>query len=37
MRTKILRWEPEEMIEACTIIPQDPDNLTREYFALIQH
>ena len=37
VKTKIQSWEPEEMIEACTIIAQDTENLTREYLALIKH
>ena len=37
VKAKILSWEPEEMIEVCTIIAQDPNNLIREYLVLIQH
>ena len=37
MRTKVMTWEPEEMIEACTVIAQEPGVLNHEYLALIKH
>ena len=37
LTAKALKWESEEMIDACTVIAQDPCNLRREYLALVRN